>query len=107
MSYNNGLTLCKTAEQLEKNANWHDSLEHYVKGLTILLDIYKNDKVISRKKRMYDLINNYFTKAERVKTLLNMETEDLIQKLPAVPNNIEEKPIPIKTLKRLAIENNE
>ena len=54
---------------------------------------------------MYNLINKYFIKAEKVKVLLNRETENLLAKMPAVPKNIEkEKPIPIKTL---AIKNNE
>lgn len=105
MSYNTGLITCKTAEQLENNGNWHDSLEHYVQGLTSLLNIYKHDKDIARKQRMYNLINKYFIKAEKVKVLLNRETENLLAKMPAVPKNIEkEKPIPIKPL---AITNNE
>lgn len=99
MDYITGLRLCKTAEHDENEGKWHDSLQNYIEGLTTLLENYKSDKNKIRKQKMYQHIDNYFKRAEKVKTLLNMETEEIMQKLPAIPNQkVEEKRTPIKTL---------
>ena len=45
------------------------------KGIKIppsLLNIYKHDKDIARKQRMYNLINKYFIKAENQNGVLNI-----------------------------------
>lgn len=99
MDYLTGLRLCKTAEQAENEGNWHDSLQNYIEGLATLLKKYKLDKNKKRKQKMYQHIDNYFNKAEKIKTLLNMETEELMQKLPTIPNQkVKQNRTPIKPL---------
>ena len=72
MDYSEGIKLCNFAKQAQNKSLWTQSLDLYLKGINLLIDLHKKDKDEVSKSRAREIIMEQLSNAETVKLMTRM-----------------------------------